>query len=202
MNDDSPRPSLQIASPFNSACDTPLKKSKAPHTQHLISTLVRESKWKSAPSFDYDTLIENCLSAVLNAIAKQENSQPKNFELSVLLTNDAEIQDLNKEYRQKDTPTNVLSFESGYSLDLQKGDQAPAPIPLGDLVLSYETLKKEAEFQHKSFQDHLTHLLIHGLLHLFGFDHEDESEADEMEHLEINILDKEFHIKSPYTVRG
>jgi len=190
---------LQIASSSKPSRETPFDPSENSHTDHLIDILVREPSWKSDSSFKDTLLVKQVLCAVLKNIDKAETQ----FELSVLLTNDSEIQSLNKDYRQKDTPTNILSFESGYPLEGTKNDaNAPEHIPLGDLVLSYDTLKKEAQAQNKTFQDHLTHLLIHGLLHLFGFDHENDQEAEKMECLEITILDKCFHIKNPYIEEG
>ena len=102
-----------------------------------------------------------------------------------MLTNDKEIQTLNKEYRGKNKPTNVLSFETG--------DE----ILLGDIVMSIDTLLKEAKEQKISVADHYAHLLCHGMLHLLGFDHIEEDEANEMEFFEIEIL-KEFKIANPY----
>jgi len=189
---------LQTASSSTPSREKPFESSKSSYTDHLIDILVREPRWKADPSFNDTSLIQDVLCAVLKNMDKTKNR----FELSVLLTNDLEIQSLNKEYRQKDTPTNILSFESGYFLEKRKNDQVQEIIPLGDLALSYETLKKEADSQHKTFQDHLTHLLIHGLLHLFGFNHENDKEAEEMEHLEISILDKYFHINNPYIAKG
>lgn len=198
MNDDSSRSSLQTASSSNPPRETLFDSSKSSHTDHIIDILVREPSWNTDPSFNHQMLVQDVLLAVLKTIDKSEAL----FELSVLLTNDSEIQSLNKGYRQKDAPTNILSFESGYPLDVGKNIQVPNILPLGDLVLSYETLKREADAQQKPFQDHLTHLLIHGLLHLFGFDHENDQEADEMECLEITILEKYFHIKNPYIEKG
>ncbi len=202
MNDDSSRSSLQTASPSNPSCEVPFDSSKTPHSDHLIDILVREPRWKTDFSFNYQTLIQQALCAVLCAVLKNTEKTDTFFELSILLTNDSEIQSLNKEYRQKDTPTNILSFESGCFLEKGKNKKVREITPLGDLVLSYETLKKEADSQQKSFQDHLTHLLIHGLLHLFGFDHENDKEAKEMEEFEIIILKKYFHIKNPYIEKG
>ena len=202
MNDDSSRSSLQTASPSNPSCEAPFDSSKPPHSDHLIDILVREPRWKTDFSVNYHVLIQEALCAVLCAVFKNTDKTDPFFELSVLLTDDSEIRSLNKEYRQKDTPTNILSFESGYILEGGKNKQVPEIIPLGDLVLSYETLKKEADSQQKTFQDHMTHLLIHGLLHLFGFDHENDKEAEEMEALEITLLKKFFHIKNPYIEKG
>lgn len=198
MNDDSSRSGLQIASSSKPSRERLFDSSKASRTDHIIDILVREPSWTTDPSFKNKNFLQDVLCAVLRSIGKTETC----FELSVLLTNDSEIHSLNKEYRQKDAPTNILSFESGYPLKSKKNAQAPELFPLGDLVLSYETLQKEANSQHKTFQDHLTHLLIHGLLHLFGFDHENDKDAEEMEQLEILILKKYFHINNPYTEKG
>ncbi|MHA1550312.1 MAG: rRNA maturation RNase YbeY [Alphaproteobacteria bacterium] len=107
-------------------------------------------------------------------------------EISVLLTNDEEITALNYQYRKQNKPTNVLSFET-------KDSQM-----LGDIVLSFETVEKEAIFQKKTFENHLTHLLIHGLLHLLGRDHLDEKEAQKMEVEEADLLLNLFKIQNPY----
>lgn len=106
-------------------------------------------------------------------------------EFSVLLTNDTHIQVLNRDFRNKNKPTNVLSFpdgEDGY---------------LGDIAISLETIVKEAKEQDKNFYHHFIHMVVHGLLHLKGHDHEDDSEAEEMESLEIEIL-ADMGIKNPY----
>ena len=114
-------------------------------------------------------------------------------EVSVYLTDDAEIQELNKDYRGKDKPTNVLSFPQRH---LPKGPNGEIH-PLGDIVMAYETCAKEAENEAIPLKDHFTHLLIHGLLHLLGYDHEEENEAQKMEALEIEIL-KDLNIPNPY----
>ena len=102
-------------------------------------------------------------------------------ELSVLLTDDAHQRRLNNEWRQIDSPTNVLSFP-------QIAPFAPLSGLIGDISLSYETLQREADEQAKSFDDHFTHLLVHGLLHIIGYDHLTEDEAADMEGLETRIL--------------
>ena len=108
----------------------------------------------------------------------------RNGELSIALINDSQMTTLNKDYRQKDGPTNVLSFP------------ADAPL-LGDIVLSYETIVREAADKGVSLSNHLSHLLIHGFLHLQGYDHQTETEAAEMEALEIAAL-AQLHIDNPY----
>ena len=97
-------------------------------------------------------------------------------ELSLVLTDDAAIRVLNRDWRGKDRPTNVLSFASGEAM-----------LP-GDVVLAYETVTREALEQGTSVADHLRHLIVHGVLHLLGHDHEGDSDAERMEALETRIL--------------
>jgi probable rRNA maturation factor len=109
------------------------------------------------------------------------------WEVTVLLTDDAEQQALNREHRRKNKPTNVLSF--------------PAPEfvrpHLGDLSLAFETCAQEAEEQGKPLENHLQHLVAHGVLHLVGWDHEDDAEADAMEALERKVLEG-LGVPDPY----
>lgn len=106
-------------------------------------------------------------------------------DVSVVLTHDGEVQQLNKIYRQKDKPTNVLSFPSDQEEDL------------GDIILAYETVLKEAEIEGIPPLHHMTHLIIHGFLHLLGYDHESEEDAQIMETMEIHIL-AGLNIDNPY----
>lgn len=106
-------------------------------------------------------------------------------EMSIMLTNDNHIQQLNNDFRNKDKPTNVLSFpadEDSY---------------LGDIAISLETIEKEALEQEKDFYHHFIHMLVHGILHLKGYDHLTDEEAEEMETIEIKIL-ADMGIKNPY----
>ena len=110
-------------------------------------------------------------------------------ELSLLLTNDAEIRALNATYRQKDRPTNVLSFQSLDLIDGQAESLKPiGVVALGDVVISYDCLIAEARALAKTPVDHFAHLLVHGTLHLLGYDHEDDKRAQLMEALEVDIL--------------
>ncbi len=116
-------------------------------------------------------------------------------EISILLTGDAQARNLNRDYRGRDEPTNVLSFPAA-------GENTPplppgAPRMLGDVIVAYETVEAEAERDGKSLGDHLRHLVVHGVLHLLGFDHQTKAEARKMESLEISVL-KTIGVGNPY----
>tara|TARA_R100001591_G_scaffold27905_2_gene38599 strand:+ start:98892 stop:99356 length:465 start_codon:yes stop_codon:yes gene_type:complete len=111
-------------------------------------------------------------------------------ELSIRLVDEAESAELNNDYRGKNYPTNVLSFPFESPVPLE-------PMLLGDLVLCVNVVEKEAAEQNKVLQDHWAHLVVHGCLHLLGYDHIEDDEAELMESLEIRILDK-LEIKNPY----
>ena len=113
-------------------------------------------------------------------------------ELSIALVNDAAIQMLNRDYRGKDAPTNVLSFPASGPED------SPAPM-MGDIVLARETILREAKAAGKTPADHITHLIIHGFLHLQGYDHETDGEAAIMEAIEIDALCR-LGIDNPYEI--
>lgn len=117
-------------------------------------------------------------------------------EVAIKLTNDAEVRELNQRYRGLDKPTNILSFAM-----MEDGEDWPhpgQPLLLGDLVIAYETVVREALAQGKSFEDHLAHLVVHGILHLTGFDHEvSPEEALRQETTEIAILSR-LGIANPY----
>ncbi|MBN9064288.1 MAG: rRNA maturation RNase YbeY [Rhizobiales bacterium 65-9] len=117
----------------------------------------------------------------------------RDAEISVLLTDDAAIRDLNLRWRGKDKATNVLSFPAAAPADLA------AARALGDIVVALETVLAEARDEGKTPADHLAHLIVHGVLHLVGYDHEDDDEANEMEALETRIL-ADLSIADPYAV--
>lgn len=109
----------------------------------------------------------------------------------IALSNDGHVQTLNASFRGKDKPTNVLSFPAPES-------RVPQGLePLGDIIIARETLEREAAEKNIPFADHLRHLTVHGLLHLLGYDHENETEALEMENLETEILGR-LGIPDPY----
>lgn len=113
-------------------------------------------------------------------------------ELSMLFTDDVAVQEINRRWRDRDNPTNVLSFPA---MPLRPGDM-PGPM-LGDVLLALETVSREAVSQGIPFDNHLTHLLVHGFLHLLGYDHADPREACAMEGLETRIL-AALDLSDPY----
>ena len=114
--------------------------------------------------------------------------------VAVRVVNAGEMQELNRDYREKDKPTNVLSFPAGPL----EGLPSDAELPLGDLVVCAQVVRDEALGQGKAVGDHWAHMIVHGTLHLLGFDHEDDAEAVEMEALETQILG-DHGIANPYT---
>lgn len=122
---------------------------------------------------------------------KQSKAKVKGAaELSILLTNDEEQHELNQQWRGKDSSTNVLSFP-------QIEPFGPVVGMLGDITMARETLVREADDLGKSFADHFSHLVVHGFLHILGYDHIDEAEALQMESLETQIL-ASLGIDDPY----
>ena len=140
---------------------------------------------------DVSSLIEKCFEAVTSI--KEIN--PKGGIISFLFCDDEAIQALNKEYRGKEKATNVLSFPS----ELDYPEDIPDLTPLiGDIAIAYETCVKEASDLQIDFESHLTHLIIHGILHLLGYDHIEDAEAEQMEQLERDLLAK-MGLDDPYS---
>jgi probable rRNA maturation factor len=140
-----------------------------------------------------DRWLQQCPDAAVlaTAAARAALEETTSGVVGVVLTDDTEQRQLNRTYRSKDAPTNVLAFPLG--------EAAPhgAPLLLGDIVLAYETVAREAADQRKPLADHLRHLVVHGVLHLLGFDHETDTDAALMEAREIEILAR-LGVPDPY----
>ncbi len=132
---------------------------------------------------DVEVIAQTAIEAACNSL---EIDLHQDAELSILICGDATIRQLNDQWREKDKPTNVLSFPN-----------EPDGVLLGDIIVSLETTAREAALENKSLKDHFSHLMIHGFLHIFGYDHENDTEAEEMESLETEIL-KGLGIADPY----
>ena len=148
-----------------------------------IQISVEEGDWPSEE--ELQSLAERVLGEAAAYLKKHEKQPfPRTAtELSLVFTDDASIREINAEWRSQDKATNVLSFPA---FPLEPGGK-PGPM-LGDIIIARETVEREAVELEKSFDDHLTHLLVHGFLHLFGYDHMNNSEAERMEGLETRIL--------------
>lgn len=130
-----------------------------------------------------EALVERAAEVALQAVYDDSEGPA---EMSVVLADDALVQQLNRDYRGKDKPTNVLSFALTEADEPELGEGAA--VMLGDVILAYETVQREAAEQGKSAADHLVHLVVHGVLHLLGYDHMTDDEAEEMEALETQLL--------------
>lgn len=124
-----------------------------------------------------------CRRAALAALAGAPRQSPTDAALAIALAGDAAVRVLNRDFRGKDKPTNVLSFPAD-----ARATAPGAPRFLGDIVLARQTVAREARAQHKRLADHVMHLVVHGTLHLLGYDHEVDAEAVRMERLEVRIL--------------
>ena len=138
--------------------------------------------------FSISTQLENKLNMAFSLICEEEKLSNCSVNLKIL--NNYEIQELNNKYRKKNSPTNVLSFTNEDISKSITGD-------LGDIAISYQCIEEESRQQNKKFDDHLIHMLIHGVYHILGFDHENNKMAAQMENKEIKLL-KKINIDNPY----
>jgi probable rRNA maturation factor len=152
-----------------------------------IDISVESAGWP--PEEELRALAERAVEA---AITELKLKPPAGCELSLLFTDDARMQVLNRDWRGKDKPTNVLSFPA---FKVKPGGKVP-PM-LGDIAIARETVEREARDEQKPFADHLSHMVVHGLLHLLGHDHEVDEEAERMEDAERRILAR-LAIPDPY----
>ncbi|WP_375462468.1 rRNA maturation RNase YbeY [uncultured Methylobacterium sp.] len=149
-------------------------------SEHAIDLAIDDPRWESAIP-DLEAFVVRAVEAGLAAAPEPRSGS---VEVSVLLADDATVQGLNRTWRGKDRPTNVLSFPAA-----PQPAHAGAAVPLGDVVLAYDTLLRESAEQSKPLAHHLAHLLVHGTLHLLGQDHETgDADAEAMEALEVAAL--------------
>lgn len=155
----------------------------------IIVELSRDDSWGTA--FEWESLARSAANAAIAATPHGELlTTPATIEISVRLTTDAEVQALNRDYRHKDKPTNVLSFPMIQPdlIDTVTQNSDDGEVLLGDIVLAYETCATEAADKGLSLADHATHLIVHGTLHLLGYDHIDDRAAQAMEQIERDVL--------------
>ncbi|MBY7648987.1 MAG: rRNA maturation RNase YbeY [Candidatus Liberibacter europaeus] len=152
---------------------------------------VKSDYWRQ--DIDLNALCENIFSRTVFYLISNKVKYFLDFiEISLVFTDSNGIKKINTECRGINKPTNVLSFPSFFALS---GD-CLGPM-LGDIILAYEVIKKETNLLEKKFEDHLTHMIVHGFLHLLGYDHVDDDDACVMEELEISIL-ADLGVNDPY----
>ena len=151
-----------------------------------VDIRVDDARWSEGR--DLGAVLNDCLRAAM----AETSRVPDAADISVLFTDDAAQRTLNHTHRGKDASTNVLSFPVGETT-LPPG----MPQPLGDISLAFETVESEAQTGGIAFDDHLRHLIIHGFLHLLGYDHDDDAEASVMETTETRALER-LGIADPY----
>ncbi|MGA0539970.1 rRNA maturation RNase YbeY [Neotabrizicola sp. VNH66] len=164
----------------------------------LVDTVIEDERWSA---FGLEALAERAAQATLAGLGLAEAG----FQIVVMGCDDARIATLNADFRGKPRPTNVLSWPSeergpefvGEAPELPEAGTAEDPEELGDLALAYETCMAEAAEQEKSAEAHVTHLIVHGILHLLGYDHVEDDDAALMEGHEVRIL-ASMGISDPY----
>ena len=154
----------------------------------IVECRIMEGKWTK------NGLFEGTKKCLAEAAKNVQPKLPNNAEVSVAFRDDKAVQKLNKKWRGIDKPTNVLSFATNDGI--KPNEWSPL---LGDIVLAHETIKKEAKQTKRNVNHHVYHLVIHGFLHLTGYDHETEKNAKKMEGMEVRIL-KELGIPDPYMI--
>jgi probable rRNA maturation factor len=158
----------------------------------ITEVLVVADCWQTEP--DAEAVIDRAIATAAEIV----NAGLGEAELAVMLTDDAGIRTLNSNWRGIDKPTNVLSFPALPPTGAGGPDDAPRM--LGDIAIAYETTRREADDEQKPFDHHLSHLAVHGFLHLIGYDHETDNDAETMETLETAIL-AQLGIPDPYADR-
>ena len=186
-----PKSAAESAPETNSRCNRnsgPM----APFALPITEVLVVADAWQAEP--DAETVIHRAIAAA----AEFADADIGEAELAVMLTDDDGIRTLNSNWRGIDKPTNVLSFPALPPSGPSGPDDAPRM--LGDIAIAYQTTRQEADEEQKPFDHHLSHLAVHGFLHLIGHDHEQDDDSEIMEALEQEIL-AQLGIPDPYVDR-
>jgi len=164
----------------------------------LEIALEADADWDSSRSWE-QLVREAAEAAIAESAFPQLTAGGRPVELSVRLAGDDEVRALNSKWRGKDKATNVLSFPLANCDDLQRANIPGQELLLGDIILAHGICETEADEKGVSVQEHATHLLVHGTLHLLGYDHHDDAAAAEMESREVRALAR-LGISDPYAV--
>ncbi len=169
----------------------------SPAPPPLVEALIEDARWD-------DLGLEDLAERAARATLERLGLEPGAYEISLLACSDKRIAELNEDFRGKPQPTNVLSWPSEERGSAKAGEmphlpapEPPMPVALGDVAIAYDTCAREARDAGKRLEDHATHLLVHGTLHLLGFDHERDADAELMEGLETEIL-QSLGVADPY----
>jgi probable rRNA maturation factor len=168
-----------------------MKRPRGVRTAPAIEILVESARWSGRRGVQ--PLLRRAIAGASTTLPAKTARSTSGAELAIVLTNDSAIRKLNRTWRGKNEPTNVLAFPA----DPQAGPHRL----LGDIVIAYETLAREAKAERKPFDHHLAHLAVHGFLHLCGYDHESDRQAATMERLETAILAR-LGVPDPYIARA
>ncbi len=167
----------------------------------VLQTDISDIRWAEALP-DIETIAQQVKDAVFSYLDAHEHLDflrtEKNICINLCLSDDAYIHQLNRDFRQIDRPTNVLSFANLDFEDFERDNNLFDEVALGDIVIAFETMQREAGEQQVTLHAHFCHLLTHGLLHLAGYDHQTADEAAQMEGIEIAVL-AHLNIANPYT---
>ena len=166
----------------------------------LEIALDAEEEWDSSSSWE-PRVRKAAEAAIAESAFPQLGTTGRHVELSVRLASDDEVRALNAQWRRKDKPTNVLSFPMAEQYELEEADEEGPAIMLGDLILAHGVCEREAADKGISVEEHTTHLVVHGTLHLLGYDHQADSDAADMEAREIRAL-SHLGIANPYEVEA
>ena len=164
----------------------------------LEIALDADEEWDS--SRPWEPLVRKAAEAAIAESAFPDlTDSDRAIEMSVTLTGDEAVRALNAKWRGKDKPTNVLSFPMADDLDFERSNVAGPELLLGDIILAHGVCAAEAAEKGVSFEQHATHLLVHGTLHLLGYDHQEDAQASDMEAREVKALAR-LGIANPYEV--
>ena len=159
-----------------------------------VDLIMEDARWKTL------NLLQ-IANAAFKETLSQLNLRSENFICCILACSSKKIRDLNSQFRGKNNSTNVLSFPSTpeiyEAISISKFEPNIDPFELGDIAIAYEVCKKEADVSKIKFEHHVYHLIIHSMLHLLGYDHEEEKNAAEMEKIEVQVL-ANLGISNPY----
>ncbi len=171
----------------------------------LVDLVIKSKKWSEIAAIE-KKITKICQKLIPLTNLKKFLDQKAKIEVAILLIGSAKMKNLNFKYRAQNSTTNVLSFPANQDNTVKNGNLKNLKLYdnylfLGDIICCFEAVKDESEAENKKFFDHLTHLILHSILHLIGYDHEKPADARIMEQLEIKIL-KTINIKNPYNINS